>query len=991
VAIGADTPLVGRADELGELAALVGLTPAAGGADRGRVVLLGGDAGSGKTRLTREIAQRATAAEWRVLVGHCLDFGDGSPPYLPFSEALGRLASEQPELVRSLVEASPAIERLHPSHRLLTESDVSQEPTRRAALLEAVHDSLCTLAIDVPLLFVIEDLHWADQSTRDLLHWLFARRFDRPVALLATYRSDDLHRRHPLRATLAEWSRLPGVARLQLGPLATADARSLVQTLQPETISERDVRQILTRAEGNPFFIEELVAAATTGDGRLPMDLADLLLVRLEQLYDEARLVVRAASVAGRRVSHQLLASGTDLNPGTLDAAVRAAVEANILVSGDGEHYAFRHALLAEAIYQDLLPGERVRLHSAYADALASGAVDGSAAELSRHAWASHDLVTATRASIQAGREAMAVGGPEEAIRHFERALELMEDGDVAARLASADEAEPIDRVGLVIRASNAAAAAGHLARAVALAHDELGALSDDASATDRARLIYCLATTALVMDHNLDLLSLTTEAVRLMSDQPPSPLYAHVLDVHARAMYDRARDDEAARWAGEALQMARDLQIPAAVSDVTILLARIDERSGDSQGALATVEAAVGEARAAGEPYAELRGLYTLGSLLYGQGRLSEAIAAFDRAAQRANALGRQWAPYGMEAVLFGAIAAHVAGDWTRASRLVDAGGGTAPEIAAALFDAVALEIAAGRGEPAALAAMPRLRARWALDGLVALTSGSAAIQLLSQRGDIGEAMAMHDDIVEFVGALWQRPGFNARVRLAALLAGCVATAVAAAPASERVEVVRRVDDVVTAAREVAAAMRTPGPEGQAWAKRLEAESVRLHWLSGVEPLPEAEELIESWRQSVDTFEAFGHVHETARSRARLGAVLAATGDAAGAAVELEAARSVALRLGAGALLDELRGRGVAVAQEAPRGGRSRDGDSLTPREQEVLELVATGRSNRDIAAALFISAKTVSVHISNLLGKLDAESRTEAVAIARRRGFLS
>jgi DNA-binding CsgD family transcriptional regulator/tetratricopeptide (TPR) repeat protein len=586
--------------------------------------------------------------------------------------------------------------------------------------------------------------------------------------------------------------------------------------------------------------------------------------------------------------------------------------------------------------------------------------------------------------------EAMAVGGPEEAIRHYERALELMVDPDVAARLAAAEESDPVDRVGLVIRASNAAAAAGHLARAVALANDQLGALPDAAPVTDRARLIHCLATTALVMDHNLDLLSLTTEAVRLMSEQPASPLHAHVLDVHARAMYDRARDDEAARWAGEALQMARELQLPAVVSDVTILLARIDERSGDAARALATVEAAVRDARAAGEPYAELRGLYTLGSLLYGRGRLSDAIAAFDRAAQRANALGRQWAPYGMEAVLFGAIAAHVAGDWTRASRLVDAGPGTPPEIAAALFDAVALEIAAGRGETGALVAMPRLRARWALDGLVALMSGSAAIQLLSQRGDIAEAIEIHDDVVEFVGTLWQRPGFNARVRLAALLVGCIASAAESAPSSERVELVGRADEIAAAAREVADVMVDPGPEGQAWAARLDAERLRLHWLSGVEPLPDSAALVSCWRASVVAFETFGHVYEAARSRARLAAALATTGDVAGADAERSAARAVAVQLGAGGLLDELGGQGAVADSETTRGSKPRDTEALTPREREVLELVATGRSNRDIAATLFISAKTVSVHISNLLGKLNAGSRTEAVAIARRRGFL-
>ena len=977
MAIGTDSPLVGRVDELTELASLVGLgsadlgpEPAAGG----RVVLLGGDAGSGKTRLSKEIARRAFVDGWRVLVGHCLDFGDGSPPYLPFSEALGRLAVERPDLTKALVAASPAIERLHPSHRTLADADPSTEPTRRAALLEAVHDGLTSLAADAPVLFVVEDLHWADQSTRDLLHWLFTRGLDAPVTILATYRSDDLHRRHPLRATLAEWVRLPRVERLQLGPLSSDDARSLVQTLQPDGIGERDVRQILARAEGNPFFLEELVSAATTGDGRLPTDLADLLLVRLEQLGDDGRLVVRAASVAGRQVSHRLLASGTDLSAGALDTAVRAAVEANILVSVDGEHYAFRHALLAEAIYQDLLPGERVRLHAAYAGALASGAVDGSAAELSRHAWASHDLVTATRASIQAGSEAMAVGGPEEAIRHYERALELMEDPQVAASVSSGDGegGEPVDRVGLVIRASNAASAAGHLTRAIALAHDQLNSLPEDAPPTDRARLIHCLVNTALVMEHNLDLLGLTSEAVRLMSEESPSALHAHVLHVHARAMYDRSRNDEAARWAGEALAMARLLRLPAIASDCTILLAKIDQRSGDAKGALAAVEAAVAEARAEGEPYAELRALYTLGSLRYGQGQLTESMQAFEHAAQRANALGRQWAPYGMEAVLFGAIAAYVAGDWTRASRMVDHGGQSAPEMAAALFDAVALEIAAGRGETAALAAMPRLRARWQLDGLIAIMSGAAAIELFSQRGDLTSAIATHDDVVEFVGGLWQRPGFNARVRLGALLVGCVASAATAASASERADLLRRGEDVAEASRAVALAMRDPGPEGTAWARRLDAEQLRLRWLAGADPVPGSADLVAAWCETTAAFEEFGHVYEAARSRTRLAAALAASGDVAGASAEVEVARVVALRLGAGALLAELRVLGTPDGDEPRRPARVRDIDALTPREHEVLELVATGRSNREIAASLFISAKTVSVHVSNLLAKL-------------------
>jgi DNA-binding CsgD family transcriptional regulator/tetratricopeptide (TPR) repeat protein len=977
------TPLVGRVEELAQLADLVGVGDVANGA-----VLLGGDAGAGKSRLVAELSTRVAREGWRVLVGHCLDFGAGSPPYLPFSEALGRLADEDLLIADALVDAHPAIAGLLPAHRLLTDSGDTPEPTGRAALYDAVHGALTRLSHDSPLLLIVEDVHWADQSTRDLLRFLFTRQFSSPIAILATYRSDDLHRRHPLRAALAEWVRLPTVTRLQLGPLSDAEARRLVRALHAESMPEPELAHILARAEGNPFFIEELVAAAEVSGGMLPTDLADLLLVRLEQIGDDGRLAVRAASVAGRRVSHTLLAHGTDLDDAALDIALRAAVEANILVSVGADGYAFRHALLAEAIYQDLLPGERVRLHAAYAEALATHRAEGTAAELSRHARASHDLVTAARASVEAGDEAMAVGGPEEATHHYELALELLADPHVAAGVGD-DDTQPdyIDRIGVVVRASNAAAAAGHLARSVALAEGQLRLLPDGAPVRDRVRLIHAAVITALVMDNKLDVLSMTTEAVRLMADEPPSTLRAHVLNVHARANADRARDDEAARWAGEALQIARDLNLASVATDATILLAKLDERSGDPASAEAAITTAVEEARAAGEAHAELRGLYVLASLHYGQGRLAESLAVFEQAARRANALGRQWAPYGLDSLVFGAIAAYVGGDWPLAERMTDLTGQSPPELAEALLSSVALEIAAGRGEVAALAAMPRMRTRWQLDGLVAITSGAAAIELYGRSGDLAMAETIHADVVETVGALWQRPAFLARVRLAALLLGHLATAAGSASATDRDALMRRGDELATAALSVAAGARHPGPESVAWAERVAAERARLGWLAGVETDAE-DSLVAAWRRSVTTFEAFGHVHETARSRARLAGVLSAAGRTAEAKIEADLARTAATALGAQPLLDELQ----LLSGSSPSASRTtaRDSESLTTREHEVLTLVATGRSNREIAQQLFISAKTVSVHISNVMAKLDASSRTEAVAIARRLDLL-
>ena len=973
------TPLVGRVEELRQLAELVGAGDVAGGA-----VLLGGDAGAGKSRLVAELRARVLADGWRVLVGHCLDFGDGSPPYLPFSEALGRLAADSPGLAASLVEVDPSISVLLPAHRLLTE-DPAPEPTGRAALFDAVHAGLSRLSEDASVLLIVEDVHWADQSTRDLLRLLFARQFSSPVAILATYRSDDLHRRHPLRTALSEWVRLPTVSRLQLGPLSDQESRELVRELHPDPMPPQELRQILTRAEGNPFFIEELVAAAEVSGGLVPADLADLLLVRLDQLDDHGRLVVRAAAVAGRRVSHNLLAHGTDLDEAALEEALRAAVEANILVALGSDGYAFRHALLAEAIYQDLLPGERVRLHAKYAAALAAHRVEGSAAELSRHARASHDLVTATRASVQAGDEAMSVGGPEEALRHYELALELLADPAVSAGVTSeGGDPDPVDRTDVVVRASNAAAAAGHLVRSLALAETQLLALPDDAPPLDRVRLIHAIAVNALVMDHKLDLLALTTEAVQLMADQPPSKLRANILSVHARATADRARDDDAAMWASEALAIARDLNFAAVATDATIQLAKLDERAGDPEAAVSAIAAVIDEAKAAGDSFAELRGLYHLASLHYSQGRLSSAIELFDQAVRKACALGRRWAPYGLDAVAIGAIVTVVAGDWAAAEKMVDLTGEAPPEFAEALLASIGLEIAAGRGDVGALAIMPRLRKSWQIDGLVPITSGAAAIDLYGEAGDIAGAIAVHDDTVATVSTLWQRTGFPARTRLAALLLGQLATAAAAATVSEREAFIARGDELAAAADVMSAKSRTVGPEGRAWTARVKAEQARLHWLAGITP-PEEADLIAAWRDAVAAFDAFGHVYETARSRARLAAVLFAAGETAEAGAEADLARASAATLGARPLLEELR----ALTGPAAGGGRaprSRDGDALTTREREVLALVATGRSNREIAQQLFISAKTVSVHISNVMAKLDAGSRTEAVAVARR-----
>ena len=252
--------------------------------------LLGGDAGVGKTRLLTELRDLAVDDGWQVAAGHCLDLADSGLPYLPFTEILGRLALSHPDLVEQVLDTHPALGRLQPGRRIRhAEGGADDQSLERGDLFDAVHALLERAADAGPLLVVVEDAHWADQSTRDMLGFLFGRPFATRVALVVSYRSDDLHRRHPLRRQVGEWARLPGVERMQLEPLPAGDVRSLVHRLHPDPMREPEIADIVTRAEGNAFFVEELVGAMSASGGSVPGDLADVLLNRLDRLDDEAR------------------------------------------------------------------------------------------------------------------------------------------------------------------------------------------------------------------------------------------------------------------------------------------------------------------------------------------------------------------------------------------------------------------------------------------------------------------------------------------------------------------------------------------------------------------------------------------------------------------------------------------------------------------------------------------------------------------------------
>ena len=344
------TELVGRQEEVHRLLDALGWADGGGGA-----VLLGGDAGIGKTALVGHVAR--LGADRRTLVGHCVGEGGTSLPYLPFVEMFAGLDARERDLVDELVADHPGLVPLVPRVASGARGDAV-----RADLVEAVHGALADLGRRGPLLVVVEDVHWADESTRELLTLLFTRGLPDGVALLVTYRSDDVHRRHPLAGALALWSRLPGLTRIDLGPLPDPDLRRIVRRAGTG-LTDDLVERVAERAEGNAFFAEELAAAAGERGGADPGDLARLLLTRVDRLDDAAQGVVRVAAVIGRRVRHTLLERVAGVDAVTLGTALRAAVEHHVLEPWGERGYEFRHALLAEAVTDDLLPAERLQLH----------------------------------------------------------------------------------------------------------------------------------------------------------------------------------------------------------------------------------------------------------------------------------------------------------------------------------------------------------------------------------------------------------------------------------------------------------------------------------------------------------------------------------------------------------------------------------------------------------------------------------------------------
>jgi DNA-binding CsgD family transcriptional regulator len=971
--------LVGRAAELARLRAL--LQDAAGG--RAVTGLVSGDAGIGKSRLVDEAKRIAEQDGFTVLCGQCAEIGD-SVPYLPFADAF-RTA---PPRIEKAIKTRPVLSRLLPDGGE-QDHEVDWAGLTRQQMFGAVLSLLSELAAESPVLLVIEDLHWADASTRHLVTFLARMLHRERVAIIGTYRTDDLDRRHPLRGVIAELLRLPMVALVELGPLPAAALAEILSNGQnaPSPLSAATLNSLVERAEGNAYYAEELLTASSCAEGTLPTGLAALLLSRVERVSDAAQQVLRAAAVAGGGAADDLVRAASGLPDDVYEEAVREAAGHQLLAHDELDGYRFRHALLREAVYADLMPGERTRLHARLASLLAG--VPGAAAELAHHSMASHDIPGAFAASVQAGIEADRLGAPAEAHRHYDLALELW------LRVEGADRIARMSRGKLGLRSALAAAASGDVPRAVHLLRRirewVSAATAPAASAELRCRVGERLAYHLLQGENKqwyAEALDVAEATVREMLDEPPTWYRARAMATYAIALMAAFRNDDARDWANRARAAARAAGSASVEADALATTGQLALRSGSSDEAIGLFAAAIEQAGATGSVSVRLRAGYQLAAERLARGELAKAAEVAHRGVEWAEAEGLGLAPYGLDLQHLHFQAHFADGCWDHAQELADGFPVRVTRQAEAQLSAMALFVDVARGNPVVAERRTWLEPFWD-DVFVAYIARGILAEHALWQGDYERALAEAEAAID--ADAW--PAHSPSV--------IRVTAIALAARADRAALLRATGDAAAAAAEAAAGpallgvaadgatfparpKAVLGPEGRGWLARCEAEYARLTGANSPD----------RWERVLAEFSP-GYVYEIARTQWRLAEALVEAGRRDEAAAVWRAARDTAARLRAAPLsaaLDDLARRARLDHGNRGRPDHGPAGGSrfaaLTERELEVLRLLARGMSNREIGAELFITAKTASVHVSNILGKLGAVSRTEAAAIAYREG---
>ncbi|WP_103533192.1 helix-turn-helix transcriptional regulator [Streptomyces sp. SM11] len=1011
---------VGRAEELASLIEALGR--AASGAPQ--ALLIGGEAGVGKTRLVEQFVTAAERRDAAVAVGACVEIGADGLPFAPFPTALRALRRALPEEMAAACagqegELARLLPELGEAHRDATdEHSIARLFELTARLLERV-------SADRPVVLVLEDLHWADASTRHLLAHLFRTLSSGRLMVVGTYRADDIHRRHPLRPFLAELDRLRTVTRVELDRFSHDEVGRQLAGILAETPEAALVDEIFDRSDGNAFFVEELARSLECcGDSSgLTESLRDLLLVRVEALPEHAQRIARTVAEGGSSVEHELLAAVAGLGEDDLDEALRAAVGANLLQPApDNDGYRYRHSLVREAVSDDLLPGERTRVNRRYAEALEADPTlvrdDERATRLASYWYAAHDAAKALPAVLRAAVEARRRYAHSEQLRLLERAMELWDDvpDGVRATLRPFDYAEvypasgrdpetaPLRYLDVMAEATVAARFGGDRERALAISKKAMRVLAAEADPLREAWFRVQRAKLMQGLDEGDGWEELAT-AQELVRGLPPSPVQADVLTNVAswRALHQPG--PQALADSDRAVEYAR------LVGDEYIELhARLTRGwlTADAGG----VEDGLAEMYAVRDRAEKLRLVHLLGraginlpSSLEAMGRSLEAVAAADHGIEVCHSHGLAdsgaWVYANQAQSLFSL------GHWPQSEAA--AASATRLALAPKVKGLAALrrtELAVARGDIAAGEELLALaRTHFGLrdpqpQHLIAPVR--QAMLLAAAQGRLAEARAAFGELA--------RPGFPPGTQRYALpllqTAAMIEADARGLPAAEpgRPELLALIRRCLKNLPMLVPVWAAHGAFIDAELARAEGVDTPGHWARAAEafgPLSRPYELAlvhRRWAESLliapgDRSTATVLLHRAQEAAHRLGARPLAD------AVEQLAARARITLDGSGAAPGHDTGIHPAVLTVVPAGeGPERPAEEqdpaiaavasfgLTPREQDVHRLVAAGHTNRRIAEELFISPKTASVHVSNILAKLGVSSRGEAAALAHR-----
>lgn len=989
---------VGRGEELSRLQAVLDRVAA------GTVgtVLIGGEAGVGKTRLLTEFRARSTSGGFRFLVGGCVDLGDGARPYDPFVAALRpwlrSLPAEAADRVvgparSAVVQLIPDVDP--PSAEAAAEAPSS--PTQSSLYLQVL-GLIERIAADAPTVIALEDLHWSDRSTRDLLRFLTRNLVHGRVMLIGTYRTDELNERHPFLTLLAELGRSEHVDRFELSRFTRSEVHDQLAGILGHSPNRPLVARLHERGGGNAFFTEELLATAEAGEQGIGLTLREMLLARVGGLSPGSRDLLRVVAVARRSARHDVLAAVSGLEPTRIAAALREAVDRHLLLAGNDEVMQFRHNLLREAVYEELLPGERVALHAAVAaavDALYADREMGAtvASELAHHWSEARDAGRALPALLRAGRAAEQVFAFGNAFAHFHLALSLWPPATTSV--------DGMTRQELRMRTAQAAALTASYHRAIALV---LAALEDDAAlepdAMRTGALLERLATYHLGSGNPDAAQPVARRALDLLPADPPSVARAQVQAILALALGLQSHFDESNRLAREALSTAR--LVGSAEAEVRALgsIGRNAAAVGDAASGVRTLRQALGLARSAGDFAGAGEISIELALALHWAGDLDEACAAADEAIAESGRWGTEGLGSALRAVR--GLSAFLLGRWQEAEALIAGALDREPVGSPGVLAHGArglVDLGRGRLESAAEhLEIVLLMCRDFTATAYGWTDLYSSIALLSiARGQPSEAIdSVRESLARSADAerdVHMRVCHRLAIRAAADLAEVARPLRDAAALEHALAIGREFDERLERHAQLVRAL--PGGGDPHLALDMALSKAELSRLLGRSSAV-------GWADAAAAADRLHHPLEAAYSRFRQAeALLLARGSRAAARTSAAEAHRIARDMGAVPLQQEIEQLATrsrldlgprAQTDESPGPPRIDRGDpfALTVRERDVLERLTAGQTNREIASDLFISEKTASVHVSNIKSKLGANGRAEIAAIAVRLGLV-